>query len=448
MTASRTVLMVTLFVHEGREAEFDEFERQAVRIMARHGGRVERVIRPTAVLPAGPLPREIHVVTFPDLAAFDVYRTDAELLALAPVRAAAIARHRCDHRSRRHLMDRGSESSERPSRWERVTAPAISWIRASGFDRPAIVQIVKAAIAAVAAWELTLRWLGADTVPIYAALTALLTVGATVQQSVGSAVQRSLGAIAGVLVAAALTRWLGLTAGSLGLLLFVGLVVGRLLHLGPQGAMQVAVSALLVMSVGATREHYASERVEGTVAGALVGVLVNLAVAPPTSLATARAAVHKLAEDIADLFAEIGAGVASGWTLEKALLWRGRGRRLHDFAAAARDALDRAEESLRYNPRERRTREALGRYERALDALNRVLINARIVSRALREAAHEGHAQSLVPGLEETFQRAAALVRAYVSPHALAFARWPREREERGAARARPCSRKSRRNCD
>ena len=92
MTASRTVLIVTLFVHEGREAEFDEFERQAARIMARHGGRVERVIRPTAVLPAGPLPREIHVVTFPDLAAFDAYRADAELVALAPLRAAAIAR--------------------------------------------------------------------------------------------------------------------------------------------------------------------------------------------------------------------------------------------------------------------------------------------------------------------------------------------------------------------
>lgn len=92
MAASRTVLMVTLFVHEGREAEFDEFERHAARIMARHGGRVERVLRPSSVVPAGPLPREIHIVTFPDLAAFDAYRGDAELLALAPLRAAAIAR--------------------------------------------------------------------------------------------------------------------------------------------------------------------------------------------------------------------------------------------------------------------------------------------------------------------------------------------------------------------
>ena len=41
------VLVVTLFIHPGREAEFRRFETEAARIMRRHGGRIDRVIRPT-----------------------------------------------------------------------------------------------------------------------------------------------------------------------------------------------------------------------------------------------------------------------------------------------------------------------------------------------------------------------------------------------------------------
>jgi NAD(P)-dependent dehydrogenase (short-subunit alcohol dehydrogenase family) len=41
------VLLVELFVRPDRVAEFHRFEREAARIMRRHGGPIDRVIRPT-----------------------------------------------------------------------------------------------------------------------------------------------------------------------------------------------------------------------------------------------------------------------------------------------------------------------------------------------------------------------------------------------------------------
>jgi hypothetical protein len=46
------VLLVELYVHPGRAAEFRRFETAAARIMRRHGGRIDRVIRPLGP-PAG-----------------------------------------------------------------------------------------------------------------------------------------------------------------------------------------------------------------------------------------------------------------------------------------------------------------------------------------------------------------------------------------------------------
>jgi uncharacterized protein (DUF1330 family) len=86
------VLLVELFVRPGRAAEFRRFETEAARVMRRHGGRIERVIRPTGPARGDALPHEIHVVSFESAAGFDAYRADPELARLAPLRESAIAR--------------------------------------------------------------------------------------------------------------------------------------------------------------------------------------------------------------------------------------------------------------------------------------------------------------------------------------------------------------------
>lgn len=82
-------LIVSLFIHPNRHAEFESFEARATEIMGRVGGRIERRIAcSTEEDPS--VPDEIHIVTFPDLDSFNRYRESVKLQALASVRASAI----------------------------------------------------------------------------------------------------------------------------------------------------------------------------------------------------------------------------------------------------------------------------------------------------------------------------------------------------------------------
>jgi len=85
--ASTLSIVAALFIHPGCEVEFAQFETAAELIMQRYGGRLERRI---GIPPSADQPHEVHLVTFPDQESFDRYRADADLLAMADLRARAI----------------------------------------------------------------------------------------------------------------------------------------------------------------------------------------------------------------------------------------------------------------------------------------------------------------------------------------------------------------------
>ncbi len=81
------LVVAVLTVRDAEREAFRRYEHAAARIMARHGGAIERAL----VLAGEPGTfRELHVVRFPDAAAFEAYRADAELLALASERARCV----------------------------------------------------------------------------------------------------------------------------------------------------------------------------------------------------------------------------------------------------------------------------------------------------------------------------------------------------------------------
>jgi hypothetical protein len=82
-------LVVTLIVRRAELAVFREFERNAQRIMRRYGGRIREAVLIDPDVQAAVV-KELHVVTFPDRAAFEAYRADAELGALLPLRERAV----------------------------------------------------------------------------------------------------------------------------------------------------------------------------------------------------------------------------------------------------------------------------------------------------------------------------------------------------------------------
>ena len=85
------ILVVLLFLHADGRDRFERFESGAASIMSRYGGKI--VHRIAFVAPRDPsVPDELHVVAFPDRAAFDRYRSDPDLQALGALRQRAIAR--------------------------------------------------------------------------------------------------------------------------------------------------------------------------------------------------------------------------------------------------------------------------------------------------------------------------------------------------------------------
>jgi hypothetical protein len=257
--------------------------------------------------------------------------------------------------------------------------------RTRGERRVTVLQTVKTALAAALAWEAARRLTG-EPAPVFAPLTALLVVQITVRKSVREALERFVGVVAGVVVALLLARAIGLSALSIGLLVAGGLVVGRLVRLGPAGAVQVPVSALLVLIVG-TQGDVVVARVEDTAIGAAVGVLVNLAVAPPIRLGPAQAGVAALTADLAALLTTLASGVAGRFDEPTARGWLTTSRQLPGSLDRARDAVDAARDSLRFNPRRGRAADRVDRLDEAVTALDHVVTQARGTTRTLFDLA-------------------------------------------------------------
>ncbi|HVZ40031.1 MAG TPA: hypothetical protein VHI13_12195 [Candidatus Kapabacteria bacterium] len=89
MNNGRLLLIAVITVARDAVAAFRSYEEGAARIMARYGGAIERTVALDDD-PSADGMRELHLVAFPDRPAFDAYRADPELNALAELRASSI----------------------------------------------------------------------------------------------------------------------------------------------------------------------------------------------------------------------------------------------------------------------------------------------------------------------------------------------------------------------
>lgn len=90
----RHIRVVTIWIREGQETEFEAFEKAAAEIMGRHGGRIDHAVRveQSEGGGAGEAPFEVHIVSFPDKAAFEAYTADPDVLSLRQGRDRIISR--------------------------------------------------------------------------------------------------------------------------------------------------------------------------------------------------------------------------------------------------------------------------------------------------------------------------------------------------------------------
>ncbi|MGP3535038.1 FUSC family protein [Microbacterium sp. RD1] len=231
--------------------------------------------------------------------------------------------------------------------------------------RGPFLQVVKSAVATIAAWLLA-GWLVQGPPPVFAAIAALLVVQPSLNQSLTRAIERSIGVIVGVLIASTLgiafgsQTWVILAATA------ISLLTAWLLKMTPGTTNQVAISAVLVLALGAATPGYAVDRIVETLIGAAIGFVVNLAIVPPVAIGPAREKTERLAVELAEALERLGEALRTAQTrpqLEELLL---TARLLRPMLEAASTAIDDAAESLTFNPRGRQLRADLARIREVL----------------------------------------------------------------------------------
>jgi hypothetical protein len=216
---------------------------------------------------------------------------------------------------------------------------------------------------------------------VVAPLTALLVVQLTLYRTFAHGIGQVGGVLAGVVVAVGVANLVGFTWWSLGAVVALSLVVGRLLRLGPH-LFEVPISAMLVLEVGGG-EAVAAARILEALIGAAVGIAVSVLIAPPLYLQPAGAAIGDLAARMAGFARDFAGGLRGTWTRDASHHWLNQARDVADEVARAERTVSRAEESARFNPRGQRTRAARPRLRTTLTGLERCYVTLRTLARAV-----------------------------------------------------------------
>jgi uncharacterized membrane protein YgaE (UPF0421/DUF939 family) len=275
------------------------------------------------------------------------------------------------------------------SRWR----PSTRWFR-DGLLRPGPISRSQVFLAAKIAIAASVAWVAAvathpQAAPYFAPLAVLLIVQPTVYDSVSRAIQRVAGVVLGVVVALGLSRVVAPSAWSIGIIIFLGLLVGWAARLGPQGVVQVPVSAMLAFVVGRLTPSYGGQRVIDTLIGAgiaLVVVLLSPTAPTPEDIASrAQAPLRRCSE----ILRAMATGIEAQWTRDQAVHWREEALTLVATIAKARREHDAHQLSARWNARAYRERPALERARQALTVGERLAVNTRSISRALVDGSDD-----------------------------------------------------------
>jgi hypothetical protein len=298
------------------------------------------------------------------------------------------------------------------SRWR----PSLASLRPSSpwpwlVTRQQVLLAAKTAIAAGLAWVAALA-ANPHGKPYFAPLAVLLVVQPTVYDSLSRAFQRVAGVVVGVTAALTVSHFLAPDAWSIGIIIFVGLLLGWAVRLGPQGAVQVPVSALLVFLVGRVTPDYGGERIVDTLIGAGIAVIaVMLSPSAPGADAVMSKALEPLRR-CTEILREISAGIGSSWTPGQAEAWRKDAMTLIGTIGTARREHQGHQLSTRWNLRAHGERMALGRADEALRSGERIAIYTRSMARALVDGS--GNARPM-PTLSAMLETTASATQAYTA---------------------------------
>lgn len=280
--------------------------------------------------------------------------------------------------------------------------------------RVPIVQVVKTALAAVVSW-LVVSALLPDEPPVFAVIAALIVVQPSVNQTYAKAFERSLGVVLGVVLALGAVLAFGQQSWLVLLATVLAVFAGWAAKLAAGSTTQIAISALLVLSIGSATPGYALARIVETLIGAAIALVINAAIVPPLLTAPARLAVARLARAEADRMtklAELLTSDPSHHDLHDNLV---EARGLRELRQTAVDALAQGSDSLAFNPRRSAHREQFERDAALMARLDPLVTQIIGIARAVDDSwSADLVGAPLIGGIAEELRRAAHDLRLLV----------------------------------
>jgi uncharacterized membrane protein YgaE (UPF0421/DUF939 family) len=305
-------------------------------------------------------------------------------------------------------------------RWVRVAKGSLAPVRAfQASTRSPLLQVLKTAVAAVIAW-IVCSLIAPEQIPVFGAIAAIIVVQPSVNQSFSRAIERSIGVIVGVVVAYLVALVFGAPSWLILAAIVISLLVGWALRFPQSSVVQIPISAMLVLSIGAQTPGYAVERIIETIIGAAIGVVINWLIVPPLALQPAHDAVAALGREVAAIMDGLADLLSTATDRRSRELLLVEARLLRPMQAKAQTAVDAAEESLRFNPRRSAHRDDLATDAELLKMLGIVVTRVLGMARSLNDHFDESlHEESTAQAISEELRRAAHDLRLVMQNAAL-----------------------------
>jgi uncharacterized membrane protein YccC len=257
---------------------------------------------------------------------------------------------------------------------------------------PHLPAVLQTAAAALAAWYLALLLLPSPR-PTFAAIAAVICLGASSGQSRKRALELCAGVVVGIAVATVLLELIGTGPPQIAVLVILAMTAALLLHGGELVVSEAAISAILLSSFVPSGTGFSADRIVEALIGAGVALAMVSLVLPPDPVAMvgpiAQTVFGKLGRTLEEAAAALAAGDAE--RAERAL---GAARTIDRDVGELQEVMAVASETARFSPARRGDRPQLRRYEETLPQIDFAVRDTRVL---VRYAARQARAEAPAP---------------------------------------------------
>lgn len=254
--------------------------------------------------------------------------------------------------------------------------------------RSPLLPIVQTAASAVVAWYLAVLVVG-DSQPSFAAIAAVISLGATYGERGQRAIQLVLGVILGITLAELIVNVIGFGPLQVGLMVLLAMSAAVALGGGELLVSEAAVSAILLVALNRNVDGFSFARVAEAALGGGVAFAISSLVFPPDPALQVGRATQAVFGQLGATMERIAAALAGGDADEVAGALT-QARTTDALVATAEDALRVGRETARLAPPRRRARGELERYGRSLAHVDFAVRDTRVLARHAVSALRAG----------------------------------------------------------